>query len=434
VEERIMMTTILERRDRLFHTLVPIALACTALGGCKHGRELMPTPTLYVDAAENPFADVAPAYQTSSVSMLYATDRVPEQVKGELHYGYGRSPSLAFGECVVSVGADMSWEDLVRNSRVSKRDVKLPIAVATITELGRFPDTPPIQVDAATMEARVEGEFLVELRRRLALTPRKEAFIFIHGYHDSFAAAACTAAEMWHFLGRTGVPIVYTWPAGHGGLLKGYDYDQESGIFTVYHFKQLMHLLASCEELESISILAHSRGTVVAVDGLRELVIEARAAGHNPQEALKLNNVILAAADLDIMVASQRVAAEDLEAGVIRATAYVSQRDKALGLSDWLFADRRFGTLDYGDLTEFERSIVRAAHRTSFVDSRIHTKGIGHGYFHSAPAVSSDLILVLRDNRDPGAANGRPLTPVGGNYWELEKGYPNMTPVADDQR
>ena len=35
-------------------------------------------------------------------------------------------------------------------------------------------------------------------------------------------------AELWHFLGRQGVPILYTWPAGFGGL-RGYTRDRESG-------------------------------------------------------------------------------------------------------------------------------------------------------------------------------------------------------------
>lgn len=415
-----------------FITLLMLLFIATGMTGCSGGRQLMPTPTLYLQPAADPFAAVPAELRTTSVKLLYATDRVPEvSKKNEFGYGFGRSPSMAFGDCVVSIGENISWDDLVRNSRMSKRDVKLPMAVASITELARFPNTPDLTEDHEAQQKAADDAFLVELRRRLALTPRKEAFIFVHGYHDSFAAAACTAAEMWHFLGREGVPVVYTWPAGHGGLIKGYDYDQESGLFTVYHFKKLIELMASCDELDSISILAHSRGTVVAVDTLRELMIAARAAGHDPKESLKLNNVILAAADLDIMVASQRVSAEKLGAGTVRSTAYVSQTDKALDISGWLFADRRLGTMDYEDLNEFERLVIARAANIDVVDSRVHTKGIGHGYFHSAPAVSSDLILVLRMNKDPGAQNGRPLTQVGVNFWELGASYPNPEPKPD---
>ncbi|MHC4965359.1 MAG: hypothetical protein ACYTGE_10640, partial [Planctomycetota bacterium] len=64
-----------------------------ALIGCK-GRELMPTPNLYVGSETDPFVDVVPVYHTSSVELLYLTDRQPEETRdGSLEYGYGRSPS-----------------------------------------------------------------------------------------------------------------------------------------------------------------------------------------------------------------------------------------------------------------------------------------------------------------------------------------------------
>ena len=44
-----------------------------------------------------------------------------------------------------------------------------------------------------------------------------------------------------------------------------------------------------------------------------------------------------------------------------------------------------------------------------------------------SPEVSSDLIRLLRDNADPGAENGRPLFKRGTAYWEIHKGYPQVT-------
>ncbi len=391
----------------------------------------MPTPNLYLDSETDPFANVAPALRSGEVEVLYATDRVPQRKHGSLNYGYERSPSLAFGRCMVEIGRDVPWEQLVHNSRVSRRDVKLPLSVTSITELGRFPDTPPVAEQSRAEAQRIEAAFLGELRKRLALTPRKEAFIFVHGYHDSFEAAAFIAAEMWHFLGREGVPIAYTWPAGHGGLLQGYEYDQDSGLFSVHHLKEFIELLADCPELESLSIVAHSRGTVVVTDAIRELVIAAHAASRESAKAYRLNNLILAAADIDLMVATQRLFAEHLGTDTGRTTVYVSEHDHALGVSSWLFADRRLGQLEYKELTEFERSIVAAPPDLAIIDARVPTKEWGHSYFHTSPAVSSDLILVLRDDRDPGAAHGRPLTEVGPNFWELDKGYPQDGPKGD---
>jgi hypothetical protein len=49
---------------------------------------------------------------------------------------------------------------------------------------------------------------------------------------------------------------------------------------------------------------------------------------------------------------------------------------------------------------------------------------VGHGYFHSSPAASSDLILILRGGNKPGDPQ-RPLQHKLLNFWELPKDYPD---------
>ena len=47
----------------------------------------------------------------------------------------------------------------------------------------------------------------------------------------------------------------------------------------------------------------------------------------------------------------------------------------------------------------------------------------GHSYFRNAPTVSSDVILMLRDDLDAGDP-GRPLEHLGGYFWRVPPGYP----------
>ena len=103
---------------------------------------------------------------------------------------------------------------------------------------------------------------------------------------------------------------MYTWPAGRSGLLKGYTYDRESGEFTIYHLKQFIRILASTPALARIHMIAHSRGTDIAASALRELFIEAKAAGIDPQKKFKIANLVLVAPDLDLDVVIQRFGAE----------------------------------------------------------------------------------------------------------------------------
>ena len=56
----------------------------------------------------------------------------------------------------------------------------------------------------------------------------------------------------------------------------------------------------------------------------------------------------------------------------------------------------------------------------------------GHNYFYSNPAVSSDLMLVLRYGKAPGAENGRPLGIKDDGFWTINDDYPGtLTPDPD---
>ncbi len=408
--------------------------AIAVLAGCQ--RNLIPTPNLYAGTEINPFAEVPDELATTTVDLLYVTDRKPEDTTaGDVKYGYGRSLSMAFGSCTVEIGRNMSWADLVAASRTRKRDHAIPLNVRSVTEQYRFPKTPgPIViVDGEAIEApeyvaarqRAIDALHDELRRRLAKTPRKEAYVYVHGYANTFEKGVYRLAEMWHFLGREGVPILYTWPAGHPGLLRGYTRDRESGEFTIFHLKELIKALASCPEIETIHLIAHSRGTDIMMTALRELIVRTRIAGHDPQQTLKIGNVIMAAPDIDMDVSTQRFAAERLYDGYELLTIYVTAHDRAIGSAEWLFASpRRIGTVQPEELLDRELDRVELMPNADIIDAQVRTDFTGHGYFLSNPAVFSDIILVLRYDRPPGAENGRPLTALIPNYYILDDRYP----------
>ena len=402
----------------------------------------MPTPNLHVTAEADPFACVPPALRSSRIDVLYVTDRRPRDHKNQVKYGPQRSDSMAFGSCIVQIGDSVSWEDLVRASRTKKRSRALPLRVQAVEEQARFPATPlPVAIkdgvliddpETRVRQQEVEARFQAELRRRLRTVARKEAFVFVHGHNNSFEDACMVIAELWHFLGRQGVPIAYTWPAGQGGML-GYLFDRESGEFTIYHLKQFLRLLDSCPELKRTHIIAHSRGTDVTLTAAREMVIESRGVQDHKHVQTKLDNLVLAAPDLDVQVLQQRVVAERILRDVGKVTIYVSERDRAIGLAEWMFSSiRRLGQLQFADLTEAEKQMMSHVDWGQVVDVKVRTDFIGHSYFHTSPAVSSDLILILRDDRDPGAAHGRPLIPISNNYWELPEGYPTLAAGDDD--
>jgi esterase/lipase superfamily enzyme len=415
-----------------------VGLTLIALPACSSKTYLMPTPSVYTDPGWNPFAKVPPALQGDTVSVLYVTDRLPEEkTEGELEYGYHRSRSAAFGEAVVQIGQGLSWDDLVQASRAAKRDKKLELNVTATRELARFAKTPPtlILTDAQMAsqkappvdpaQAEAERRFKEELAARLARTPRKDVFIFVHGFNNTFEDAVLTTAELWHFLGREGVPICYTWPAGVG-LIKAYEYTLASTQFTVFHFKQALRLIASCPEVQKVHIIAHSRGTAVTTDTVRELHIEICGTG-DTQKTLKLGTVILAAADIDLDVAIARNGTERIGRAVEHSALYISNKDKALGFSSWLFGGMRVGDVDVKMFDKAEIDVLRGSQRLQLIDARVKKHGLGHSYFHDDPAVSSDVVLLMRYQLLPGAENGRPLAVSDNGLWMIGEDYPGSS-------
>ena len=440
-----------------YHRLVlnlawSLVVLISAGAGCGNKPpQLMPTPSLFARGDVNPFLDVPAELQSNKVDVLYVTDRAMEQGGSQKapRYGYGRSRSVAFGTCQVEFGKNVSWDQLVEASRSRQRSVDLPVLVASTTKLCRFPPTPRTLLPASghereadEAERQAEDAFRKALSERLAKTRIKEVYLFIHGYNNNFTDSVEIIAQLWHFFGRQGVPIAYTWPAGSGGILRGYTYDRESGEFTVYHLKRALELIASCPDVAKVNIIAHSRGTDVLLTAVRELHLQyrgvpeteafdvaagerSRAGALRTRKALKLGTVILAAPDIDVDVVIQRMTTVRLGQVPERFALYVCRSDKALGISNWLFrGGMRAGRLDSSMFTPAELETLRASQALQIVDARVSDPGpYGHSYFHANPAVSSDLILLMRYELLPGAEHGRPLTGTASGFWKITDRY-----------
>jgi esterase/lipase superfamily enzyme len=420
-----------------------------AIGGCSSTPKLMPTPNLYADGLRDPFPDVPPELQNNKVEVLYLTDRKPEKESTPDHviYGFGRSRSIAMGVSTLEIGKDVSWSELNAASRTNKRKVKLPLTVVQTRELVRFPPTPkmlielptpterttrPAATTPSTLRSEVEAateQCKAELSARLAKTPVKDVYVFVHGYDNKFDDAIETIGQLWHFLGRQGVPVAYTWPAGRGGLLRGYTYDRESSEFTVYHLKEMLRVIASCPDVHKIHIISHSRGTDVAVSALRELHLEFTGAGKNTREELKLKTLILAAPDLDVEVVIQRMVTVHLGRVPEQCAIYVCSKDEALGISNWLFGgSSRLGKIRGDMFSASELEDLRRVKSVQLIDARISDPGpYGHSYFHENAAVSSDLILLVRYGLYPSPE--RPLNADPKGFWYLTDDYPKYARV-----
>jgi len=419
-----------------------------ALAGCSSAFPLMPTPVLYAGEKGRPlFHRVPPDRQVPSLDLLYATDRAPStKPDNPLPYSVERSRSMAFGSVTVEFGENVTWDELVRLSTASERPTTLALELGQVKELGRFPHIPydvkdtdaGITRDPAVVDAheKAEAGLRAEVARRLALSPRKEVVLFVHGYANTFRDAVLTMGELCHYLGREFVCALFSWPAGGSrGVFFGYNVDRESGEFAVLDLKKAIRIIAGTPGVERVHLLAHSRGTDVLATALSQLTIESYVGKTAIDTRFKIVNVVLMAPDIDADIAVVKIfttiSDPDLPRGNApdprgvfprprtRLTVYVSPDDKALSLSQWLFGSlARLGRIDETKVSEEE---VERLRRLAFVDViqvSSTTDPFGHSYFRSNPEVSADLIAMIRYGLKPNEP-GRPLVEVSRPLWRM---------------
>lgn len=421
-------------RGRAGAMVVILAIGLLAAGCAKTVDSLSRSPNLYSEYNYYPAEEVPEALRTASPRLFYVTDRRRLDPPGAWpRYGHDRSDALVFGQSTVRFGEAMGWADLVAFSTQAHPRAKVSLRVTENRELVRFPPVPlpfartggAMQVAPAAradFEARAAG-MQRAIAEALRQSRRPEALIFVHGFRTSFDEGQATLADIWHFSGRAMVPIQYSWPSNNPGLF-GYFKDRESGEFTVFHLKQFLTLLAAIPSLEKIHIVAHSRGADVTTTALRELIIAERAAGRDPRRTLKIDNLIMAAPDLDFGVVRQRLIAERFATALGRITVYLNKRDSALGVAQTLMSGVRMGRMDVADMDSAVRETFRLMGNVDFIDVERPGNSIGHSYFRENPAVVSDIVLTLRTSARPGGAE-RPLQPMAANFWGLHSGYPD---------
>jgi len=423
--------------------------ALLGLAGCATTYPMMPTPVLYTGAQAKPLFTEAPAaVRTPPLDLLFITDRAPATSPDEQEpYTEHRSRAMAFGSTTVEFGEHITWDALVEQSLLVNRPTALDLTLGPTKELGRYPRIPyppvmtpagltraPAVVDAHEAATR---ELQAEIERRLALSPRKEMVLYIHGVANTFTDAALTMGEMCHYLGREFVCGIFTWPAGgKEGVLFGYQQDYESSAFAVEHLRKAIRTIADTPGLERLHILAHSRGTDVLGTALSELSNEAYMQQKTLAQRFKLGNIVLLAPDLDVDVAPAKIfgvlSDPDLPYGAapnprvvipplggFHLTVYVSPDDKALATSSWLFGSlARLGRIEASMLTPEQIKLVDELGFFDVIQIRGTTDFFGHGYFRSNPKASADLIAMIRYRLKPNEP-GRPLEEIKGPFWRI---------------
>jgi esterase/lipase superfamily enzyme len=162
--------------------------------------------------------------------------------------------------------------------------------------------------------------------------------VFVHGFNNGFDDGAYRITQVVHDMHYPGTPVLFSWASA--GKATGYIYDKESANAARDNLEATLKMLAGTKA-KSIDIIAHSMGTWVAMEALRQLAIE----GNRDLDG-KLGYIVLASPDIDVDVFKKQM--ERYGKPDEPFTVLLSGDDRALQISSFISgAKPRVG--DYGN-------------------------------------------------------------------------------------
>jgi esterase/lipase superfamily enzyme len=268
------------------HCLQGLAgVAALGLGGCL--PDVMATGTVARGA-------VAPPPGYDPVIFTVTTRRASKGAQASPWFGHERQLRPQLAKVTVS-RPDTSYTGIVRAAWSGERQI--------------------MRVD---LDQRPVTESLPEI------IGGREALLFIHGYKESFESTVLTAAELTAGIGFHGKPMAFSWPSR--AALFDYGYDRESALFSRDGLEEALVSLLSDTGVAKLHIVAHSMGTLLTVETLRQMF-----ARHGDAFAGRLGAVVLASADIDLDLFASSL--QRLRAIVPNITVISSTSDRALAVS-----------------------------------------------------------------------------------------------------
>jgi esterase/lipase superfamily enzyme len=230
-------------------------------------------------------------------------------------------------------------------------------------------------------EASFRNELATNISGRIG--SNRDILLYVHGFNTSYDEARFRLAQIVEDGRFGGVPILFTWPSSNN--LLSYEAARESATASRDALTSLLKNLSELPDVGKIHILAHSMGTWLTMEALRE-----RAIAGSPDLNGKLGMVMLAAPDIDLSVFREQLAKLDAS----HVSVLVSASDKALSLSQTLAGDRpRVGALDPrkpGDRAALARLGVKV-----YDLSGESTGLIGHDTYADAPDVVRSIGMQI---------------------------------------
>jgi len=322
------------------------------------------------------------------VRVFYATDRMPTGDATPANYFGGErqlDESLHLGMVDVSIPREHRMGNIERPS---------------IWKLEFRPD-PEKHVVLLSVQPTTEQMFYWQLAAQVQSSVNRDAFVFVHGFDNTFEQAALRTAQLSYDLGFHGAAIMYSWPSK--GKLQEYSADEATIDWATPHLERFLETLAAQSHATTIHLIAHSMGNRALTRALS--AIAAKHAGVPPM----FRHVFLAAPDIDVGVFRQLAATFPSAASDV--TLYASSKDEAIMISEKLHQFDRVGDSKH----------ICVVPKIDTIDATaVDTGLIGHAYFGDKRSILTDMFEIMQTGSPPEKRFGmHAATLQQMTYWVL---------------
>ena len=407
-----------------------LTIVITATVGCratrKLSRRLMPTPIALTLGIPQPGGDFTGACQCAdeALPIFVFSGRNVEDASDPINpFGDERAAVPTLGVAYVEIGAGLTPEELLAETFSDKKRKRAKVTYDRI-ELDQTPlPDDPLKVRDSTTRFQ-DNPWVLAIKEQMNRTGSRTATIYVHGYNTDFIDNTLVASEIYYYMGRKGAMISFEWPSE--SKLLGYIPDKAAAAASTHQFRALISNIGKECKIDEITIIAHSAGSPLVVNALRELrLLEYDLTAEQVQDKYRVGRVVLAAPDMDLMAFENAIYDRFYEV-TTGVAVYASPKDRALKASERLNGDSRLGRA-VNELDDRDKKVFLAVPEIEMIDASIAEQRfgtiVGHSYFQRDPWVSSDIGSFLL-GRSP-QQRGLSKTADEPVFWQFEDDYPN---------
>jgi esterase/lipase superfamily enzyme len=234
-----------------------------------------------------------------------------------------------------------------------------------------------------------KSEFVRSLRQQISEARAKDAFIFVHGFNNSFEDAARRTAQMAYDLDFDGTPMMYSWPSQ--GSATAYAVDEAAVGISGRRLAEFLETVTSQSGAQRIHLIAHSMGNRALLEALQTYL--AKRAPENRRHLF--GQIVFTAPDVDRDYFTDAI--QSLAESAERTTLYASDNDLALRSSQFIHGAPRAGTAS---------DIVKFTGLDSIDMSSVPADMLGHSYFAANSGAIYDIFRLLWRGDPPPARCG----------------------------